>query len=377
MITVILIPIGLMLVIWLECRLFAHFWDHRLSVDVMFGADHAVVGDDVPLYQRVVNGKLMPILVLQVGYQTDIGLMIEDGNKVSISDHVNIVEIFSMRPYEQTTRTLHVHCTRRGYYRILRTTLTSFHFMGRSEFYKNVDQDTELYVYPERVRLDSLLMIIDQLSGDLKARNYLYDDPFTFRGIRDYTTQDPMTRINWKASARTGDLKVNVRDYTAGQRVLLMLNLENPATPYADDLLEDSIRLTATIAERLLQHQIPVSFVTNGRDMVTGASPSLESGSSQDHLQMLLEELARLNIHREPGAFEEILEDQMQRASGAEESCCMISSARRDRVADLAEQLGEAQGGILWICPLPEQADVRAVGPHVAFVRLNHEELLY
>lgn len=376
MITVLLIPIGMAIMIWIECRLFAYLWDRRLRVEVLFGADHAVVGEETTLEQTVSNAKLLPILVLQIGYQTDIGLDIQSESKVTVSDHVNIVEVFSLRPYEQTSRSLRVVCQKRGYYRIRRTTLKAYHHFGLSSYYKNVDQETELYVYPERIRLSSLFMVIDRLSGDLKARNYLYEDPFTFRGIRDYTPHDPMGQINWKAAARTGDLKVNIRDYTAGQRVLLLLNLENPASPYADDLLEDSIRVTATIAERLLQHQIPVSMLTNGQDCVTGLSPSLGAGSSTDHLQILLEELARLEIHRTTVAFEDILEDRIQKAAGAEEACCIISSARRDRIAMMADRLGAAQGGILWVCPLTEQAEQNVVGSHIEFVRVNHEDTL-
>lgn len=376
MITVLLIPIGMAIMIWIECRLFAYLWDRRLRVEVLFGADHAVVGEETTLEQTVSNAKLLPILVLQIGYQTDIGLDIQSESKVTVSDHVNIVEVFSLRPYEQTSRSLRVVCQKRGYYRIRRTTLKAYHHFGLSSYYKNVDQETELYVYPERIRLSSLFMVIDRLSGDLKARNYLYEDPFTFRGIRDYTPHDPMGQINWKAAARTGDLKVNIRDYTAGQRVLLLLNLENPASPYADDLLEDSIRVTATIAERLLQHQIPVSMLTNGQDCVTGLSPSLGAGSSADHLQILLEELARLEIHRTTVAFEDILEDRIQKAAGAEEACCIISSARRDRIAMMADRLGAAQGGILWVCPLTEQAEQNVVGSHIEFVRVNHEDTL-
>lgn len=376
MITVLLIPIGMACMVWMACRLFENFWDRRLDVEVTFGVDHAVVGDDTTLRQRVVNAKLLPLLVLQIAYQTDRGIEIASESHVTITDRVNIVEVFSLRPYEETTRTLEVHCARRGYYRIRRTSLTAYHFFGQSALYKNIEQDTELYVYPDRIRLPSLYMVIDRLSGEIKARNYLYEDPFTFRGIRDYTPQDPMTRINWKAAARTGDLKVNVRDYTAGQRVMLLLNLENPATPHGDDLLEDSIRIAATIAERLLQHQIPVSLVTNGRDIVTGASPRLGAGSSMDHLQMILEALARLEIHRTPAPFEEILEDRLQQAAGVEEACCIISSSRRDDVAARAEQLGAAQGGILWVCPLPMEAERNVVGVHIEFVRLHHEELL-
>lgn len=218
MIAVLLIPIGVALMVWAASRLFETFWDHQLQVSIDFGEDHAVVGDETTIQQIVTNGKILPVLVLQVAYQTDKGLLVESGSKVSVSDHINIMEVFSLRPYECVERTLRVTCQHRGYYQIGRTSLTAWHFFGHGALYKEIEQNSCLYVYPERVQIDSIFMVIDRLSGDIKARNVLYEDPFTFRGIRDYSSQDPMTRINWKASARTGALKVNMRDYTAGQR---------------------------------------------------------------------------------------------------------------------------------------------------------------
>lgn len=376
MIAALLIPIGIVLMVWVASRIFETCWDRNLTVDLTFGMDHAVVGDETVIRQRVANSKLLPVLVLQVAYQTDRGLAIESGSKVSVSDHVNVVEVFSMRPYEEAVRDLRVRCERRGYYQIQRVSLTAWHFLGRGSLYANMEQNSSLYVYPERVDPGTLFMVIDRLSGDLRTRSVLYEDPFAFRGIRNYTPQDPMNRINWKASARTGDLMVNLRDYTSGQRVLLLLNLEDPATAFADDLLEDGIRLAAAIAGRLVQHQIPVSFATNGRDCVTGQSPVLAAGSSYGHLQSILEILTRLNIHAGVSPFEEILETRRLQADTAQESCCIISSARRDTIAGLAENLGIAQGGILWVCPLLAQEEDKAVGPHIEFVRLNHEELI-
>lgn len=376
MIAVLLIPIGIAIMVLGASRLFEVCWNHHLQVAITFDEDHAVVGDETTIQQVISNGKLLPVLVLQVAYQTDKGLLIESGSKVSVSDHVNIMEVFSLRPYERAERSLRVVCQHRGYYQIRRASLTAWHFFGQNSLYTEVDQSSSLYVYPQRVNLDSLYMVIDRLSGDVKARNVLYEDPFTFRGIRDYSVQDPMTRINWKASARTGALKVNLRDYTAGQRVLLLLNIEDPFTPFADDLLEDGIRLAATIGERLVQHQIPVSFITNGRDIVTDVPTALEPGCSPGHLQVLLETLSRINIHAEVDPFEHILEERLLQASAVEEACCVISSSRRDVIAEYAERLGEAQGGILWVCPLLEQVEDKVAGPHILFERINHEELV-
>ena len=48
-----------------------------------------------------------------------------------------------------------------------------------------------------------------RMLGEQESRRKYLEDPFAFASIRDYTMQDPMKNINWKASAKTGDLMVN------------------------------------------------------------------------------------------------------------------------------------------------------------------------
>lgn len=376
MMAVVLIPIVMAVMVWMENWIFARWWDRKLSVEIAYANDRASVGDEILLTERVKNGKWMPILVLQVGYQTDIGLEIHADSLVTISDHVNVLEVFSLGAYERTERHLHVTCIKRGYYRIRNTSLKGYHLFGLDAYYKNIEQIAALYVYPQRVNLPSLFMVIDRLSGDLKAQRFLFEDPFLFRGIREYTPLDPMSQINWKASARTGSLQVNLRDYTAGQRVWILLNLENPICMLADDLLEDSIRIAATIAERLIQHQIPVCLSTNGIDVVTGTIPTLGAGCSQGHLQRILETLARLDIHIPVTSFSAIVAERVESTGDVQESCCVISVSQSDAVATEVEQLGIVQGSVLWICPLLRQTDSRSVDSHIEFVRVNHEDLL-
>ena len=64
--------------------------------------------------------------------------------------------------------------------------------------------------------------------GSITSRQFLYEDPFEFRGIRDYTITDPMNKINWKASARSGNLMVNLHDSHCFSRGNFILNLEDP-----------------------------------------------------------------------------------------------------------------------------------------------------
>ena len=45
-------------------------------------------------------------------------------------------------------------------------------------------------------------------------------------GVREYTYSDPLNRINWKATARTGKFKVHNLDFTANPRLMIYLNVD-------------------------------------------------------------------------------------------------------------------------------------------------------
>ena len=188
---------------------------------------------------------------------------------------------------------------RRGYYRIMGNSLVAGDLFANQKYYMDVPQESELYVYPRMISAREMEIPFSYLMGEVRSRQLLYEDAFTFRGIRDYAPTDLMGRINWKASARTGDLKVNLREYTAGQQVVILLNLEPPRMHYLDAVLEDGIRWALTFAAQLLSEQIPVGMLSNGRDIMSGQTLRIDPGSSPAHLTVFCEGLARIDLEQE------------------------------------------------------------------------------
>ena len=68
---------------------------------------------------------------------------------------------------------------------------------------------------------------------------------FEYLGIREYTPRDTLRDVNWKATARSGELKVNQKGCTAQRSVRLVVNLEDGAILRQEDLLEASIEMAA------------------------------------------------------------------------------------------------------------------------------------
>jgi uncharacterized protein (DUF58 family) len=65
------------------------------------------------------------------------------------------------------------------------------------------------------------------VNGVMQTKRQFLEDPFEYRGMREYQPYDDMKSINWKATAKTGDFKVNLHDFTTVRSVRIFLNLED------------------------------------------------------------------------------------------------------------------------------------------------------
>ena len=355
---IILIPLVLYALYNLERWVFGNYWDKGLSACLQFEEQAVVEGEKAQLNEIITNRNFLPLHILQVSFQTDKGIMFGEDTNVSVSDRVNVADVFSLRFYEKITRQLDVFCTRRGYYSILKTSLKASDLFSPDIRYTTFDQHTNLYVYPTMLPVTKTEVPFRQLMGEVLSKRFLYEDNFTYRGIRDYAPTDPQTYINWKATARTGDLKVNLHDYTSSQEVRLVLNVDEPGILFETELLEDCIRLTLSLAVRLTEKNIPVSLLTNGRDKVAGDLIQLAAGSSASHITSFKRALARIDLGQtEANSMESLVEKEVEASDTAQLTYCYISTSKGEDAVSAARRLADKQGKLLWLCPLTREMD--------------------
>ena len=379
---ILIVPAVILALLMTERMLFRRCWDRELGAVLSFDAQPAVEGGTSSLTEVITNGKAIPVPVLEVGFALDTGLRLRDAGNQTVSDQTNAVDVFSVRGHEKITRKLTVVCRRRGYYVINRTSLVAHDFLSREAGYCNLEQNTHLYVYPGEFPPEGLELPLEKIMGEISTRRFLYEDIFLRRGVRDYVPTDPQSRVNWKASARTGSLKVNLSDHSAGQSVRILLNLDEPTIWYPEAVLEDSIRLAASLARVLIQRQISVSMLTNGEDMgrelgitAAAAGMALGEGVSAGHLARVNELLARIDLRLKRPAFSGFLREETERAAGeggqSGVTRVLISSSRREDVSEAAAGLSAVRGGLLWLCPLAKDMKDEPVPENVDFVRLD------
>lgn len=261
--------LGMMFVSTLWGVYFKYQWARNVTVKLWFDADAVYAGQETKLYEVIENRKNMPVPVLEVGFHTRRELDFADAENTNVSDYIYKRDVFSVLGRQKITREISVKCTKRGRYLASDADITTHTLLYRKHYSKAVGTEAEIYVYPRMTDVSEIAAVCERMLGTIQCAKRLYEDPFAFRSIRSYTTDDPMKTINWKASAKTGSLMVNTFDSAQSRKAMIILDVEDTGILKYEDLVEESIALAATIMRRLIRQSIEAGFAYNGKNNKT------------------------------------------------------------------------------------------------------------
>ena len=96
----------------------------------------------------------------------------------------------------------------------------------------------------------------------------LFEDPTRIAGVRAYQAGDPLNRVHWGATARTGVLhsKIYEPSTVAGATILLDFHEQSFDTRHEPVRSELAVTAAASIAGAICEMGQQVGLVTNGRD---------------------------------------------------------------------------------------------------------------
>lgn len=350
--TIVVILVGAFLMNYLLNAAYRELWKRELDAKVEFQKEPAIEGKEAFLTETITNKKWLFIPLLQVGFQIHRNLWFADGENTSVSDQCYKRDIFSVGSYQKITRTIPFRCTKRGYYELEKVELVTRSPLMTKKYYETLKHPDYFYVYP-RLADERLLEIpFRKVMGSVLAQRNLYEDPFEFRGIREYQPADPMSRINWKASARADKWMVNLFDSTSAQEVILILDVEDETIWKFDDIHEEGIRLAASMAAKCIRNGIPAGIRTNGKDIRTRETLRLEAGSGKQQIRTVSEALARLDLVQKAEKMEILLSRERESMEKTRRTYVMISKNQRISCYEgFMELLRQGAAGI-WIATL-------------------------
>lgn len=347
--TVIFLIAGAFFAVWLLEKIYQKNWSNGLTVSIKFQSEPVFEGKKASLTETIENRSWMFMPVLQVGFRVDRNLKFPEEENAAVSDMLYERDIFSVMFYQKITREIRFETAKRGYYVIDRADLMTKTLLATEELHENAELFTYLYVYPRLISVDSLEVIFRRMMGEITAQRRIYEDPFAFRGLREYMPGDPLNKINWKASARAMDTLVNVHDSTESARCCFLLDVEDEGILRFEQVHEEGIRLAASLGAQMIERQIPVSLLANGVDQVTGETIYLEPGSGMRQKNRLFESLARLKTEEEPEPFPELLKRYLPEITREHPLCVLITRNQRPRLVEAVQEITRTGASLLWI----------------------------
>lgn len=305
----ILLVTGLMLLV--TRMIYQKGWSRGLSADVHFSDRYLFEGCSTKLVENVSNRKWLPLPWLHVKYE-----IARNGNTANLFKN----DVMNILFHQKITRSSPITLKERGVYTIDDVVLISFDLFLTKRFAKvirnrprSLEGTSSVVVYPVALEDEEIEVPFEKLTGELTTRRFTLEDPYLFKGLREYRPEDSFRNINFKASAKNGvdsgaNWLVNMHEYTVDQFVNVILLTDKASNYYEEQEYEKALRYAAAMLTRLIRQGIPAALVTNAPDSLDGTEASLASGLSEGHIQSALEVLARLDIDKTVTPGPELIE---------------------------------------------------------------------
>jgi uncharacterized protein (DUF58 family) len=197
-------------------------------------------------------------------------------------------------------------------------------------------------------------------------------DPFEFRGIREYRPSDDFKTINFAATAKSGELMVNMYEYTVSQEVVIFLNFEHYSSWVDHKLFEKTISLAASLAKLYVDESIPVKIVSGSPDVIDKSPVDTGSGSSLSHLASIYDALARLDLDSEARPIIEFLPDPVF-SSNENKIHILISTYQNAALTKRFLELYKGFSNIYWLLPHTAGMQLDETNQNIIKWEVNHD----
>ncbi|MFO0936483.1 MAG: DUF58 domain-containing protein [Gemmataceae bacterium] len=170
------------------------------------------------------------------------------------------------------TRTIRYTITfaRRGYFAIGPMTTETGDVFGLHRRHRVLTIPEFVMVYPKLLPITQFNFASERPIGEIRLANRLFEDPTRTAGVRPYVYGDPLQRVHWRATARTGQLHSRIYEPTSLAGATVLIDFHEEGYPQRGEPYRSELAVTAatalSYAVSVLNQQ--VGLASNGRDAV-------------------------------------------------------------------------------------------------------------
>jgi uncharacterized protein (DUF58 family) len=250
----------------LVSRFLTRRWAESLAATRECNRLTANVGEMVAVVVRITNRGRLPIPWLLLEDLLPRQALIHEPPNLKV--HGRRVQLSMLRGGATKSLLYQLTCNRRGYYQVGPLVLETGDLFGLHRRYRVVSEPHFLLVYPAVVPLEGFDIASKRPIGEVRMSYRLYEDPTRIAGVRRYEAGDPLNRVHWRATARTGKLhsKVYEPSTVAGISLLLDFHQRSHDPRHEPARSELAVTAAASLANAVYEMGQQIGLVTNGRD---------------------------------------------------------------------------------------------------------------
>lgn len=250
--------------VYLLSRYLARRWAEDLAAERHCDREPREVGDTLEVSILLRNTGTLPILWVLVE-----DLLPERSFRRSrFSVKGKRIQVVNLRPKQTRTIKYKLTFEMRGYYPVGPTMLETGDVFGLHRRHRIVGEPVYIMVYPKVLPLPKYDFASERPIGEVRLQNRLFEDVTRTAGVRQYMIGDPLSRIHWRATARTGELHSRIFEPTSLAGATLLVDFHaagyhSRGEPFRSDL---AVTAAASIAYAISVLNQQLGLASNGRD---------------------------------------------------------------------------------------------------------------
>ena len=279
----------------------ARYWSRhlfsRVTLIATLAERRAFIDEPVGLTVTLENKKVLPLPWYEWRLAISDALHV-DGESLSASVVPGLSWVRrrgAMGWYERRSWNFQLTSAERGFMQVGPPAIKSADLFGVFPRQYEIPVIQHLTVYPRVFALDEMGLPAERPFGERKGGSRLFEDPLRIAGLREYRPGDPLRRIDWKATARSGDLRSRVYEPSATQQLYVCLNIDTMQHAwegYLKDELERAVSVAASVAVWAAGARYAVGLLANGSFPESDRPIRLPPSRNREQLTRVLESLA-------------------------------------------------------------------------------------
>jgi hypothetical protein len=252
--------------ILLLSRFVTRVWTEKITVTRQVDGDVFEIGASTEVTVDVENRGPLTVSWLIIEDMLPREAMTQMPHRIQVEG--DRFEMTRLKRGEVTSLSYTVTFLMRGYYQLGPMQLETGDVFGLHRRFRVAGEPHFALVLPKVLPLQGYNLASRRPMGEIRVVHRLFEDPTRLAGVRPYQQGDPLNRIHWRATARTGQIHSRVYETSrvAGATFLLDFHTHSYQGGAGASSAELAITTVAALANAVFLMGQQIGFISNGRD---------------------------------------------------------------------------------------------------------------